>query len=278
MDRIALPQRDSTGCLYNAKWEEFFRWCHRRKADPVSADVPLVAEFLEHLFQRTPPLAIDTIRGYRSALSSTLYNVVDLTNSIFLRNLLKNMDLQRPKYKELCPKFNPALVLVYITSPPFEPIMKASLWHLMLKTVFLLKLASGRRRNELHALSCDEKCYHFSADGGLVTLITEPGFLAKNQKPQYSTARIVIPALGPSVGDHPDKKRCPVTALKAYLERTKEPEVHRGRTRLFLNPKKPESDISPVHISSWIKKLVQDAQEHAGVEHLRLAKASAHNV
>ena len=116
------------------------------------------------------------------------------------------------------------------------------------------------------------------ADRDLVTLITEPGFLAKNQKPQDSTPRIVIPQLGPTVGDHPDRKLCPVRALKAYLERTKEPEVRRGRTKLFLNPKKPESDISPVHISIWIKKLVQDAHEQAGVEHLRLAKVLAHDV
>ena len=174
---------------------------------------------------------------------------------------------------------NLALVLAYITSPLYEPIMKASLWHLTLKTtVFLLKLALGCCRNELHALSCDEKCFHFRADGGLVTLITEPGLLARNQKPQDSTLRIVITALGQSVGDHPDRKLCPVRVLKAYLERTKEPEVHRGRTRFFLNPKKPESDISPAHISIWIKKLVRDAHEHAGVEHLRLAKVSAHNV
>ena len=48
-DRISLPQRDSKGRLYNAKWEEF--WGRQRKTDPVSADVPVVAEFLEHLFQ-----------------------------------------------------------------------------------------------------------------------------------------------------------------------------------------------------------------------------------
>ena len=156
--------------------------------------------------------------------------------------------------------------------------MKTSLCHLTLKTVFLLKLASGRRRNELHALSCDEKCYRFRADGSLVTLITEPGFLAKNQNPQDSLPRIVIPALGATVGDHPDNKLCHVRAFKAYLDRTKEPEVHRGKTWLFLNPNKPESDISPAHISTWIKKLVQDAHEHAGVEHLRLAKVSAHDV
>ena len=98
------------------------------------------------------------------------------------------------------------------------------------------------------------------------------GFLAKNQKPQDSTPRIVIPALGPSVGNHPDRKLCPVRALKAYLDRAKEPEVCRGRTRLFLSPKKLDSDISPAHISTWIKKLDQDAHEHAGVEHLRLAR------
>ena len=78
--------------------------------------------------------------------------------------------------------------------------------------------------------------------------------------------------------DHPDRKLCTVRALKAYLDRTKETEVHRGRTRLFLNPKKPGSDISTAHISTWNKKLVQDAHEHVGVEHLRLAKVSAHDV
>ena len=110
--------------------------------------------------------------------------------------------------------------------------MKASLWLLYgtLKTVFLLKLALGRHRNEIHALCCDEKCYRFRADGGLVTLITEPGFLVKNQKPQDSTPWIVIPVLEPTVGDHPHRKLCPVRALKAYLDKTKEPVVSRGRT------------------------------------------------
>ena len=144
------------------------------------------------------------------------------------------MDLQCLRYKEWCPKCNLALVLAYLISPPFEPIMKASLWHL--KMVFLFKLASGRRRNKLHVLSCDEKCYRFRADRGLVTFITEPGFLAKNQKPQDST-----------VGDYPDRNLCPVRALKAYMDRTKELEVRRGQIRLFLNPKKPDSDISHLH-------------------------------
>ena len=89
------------------------------------------------------PHWLSILLGGFSRRCQPLYNVVDLTNLVFLRNLLKNMDLQRPKYKELCPKWNLALVLAYITSPLFETIMKASFCHLTLKTVFLLKLASG---------------------------------------------------------------------------------------------------------------------------------------
>ena len=45
-DRIALPQRDSTGCLYKTKLEEFCHWCHRWIADPVSDDCVFSGGFL----------------------------------------------------------------------------------------------------------------------------------------------------------------------------------------------------------------------------------------
>ena len=37
-----------------------------------------------------------------------------------------------------------------LTKDPFEPLHKASLKHLTLKTVFLLVLASGKCRSEIH--------------------------------------------------------------------------------------------------------------------------------
>ena len=69
---IAVPQRSSTRLVYEGKWAEFCAWCDRRKEDPVQASVPLVADFLTELFERIPPLAVSTIRGYRSAISSTV--------------------------------------------------------------------------------------------------------------------------------------------------------------------------------------------------------------
>ena len=49
------------------------------------------------------------------------------------------------------PKRDLSLVLLALTKPPFEPLRKASLKILIFKTVFLMTLASGRRRGEVHA-------------------------------------------------------------------------------------------------------------------------------
>ena len=53
------------------------------------------------------------------------------------------------------PKWNLSLVLHIPTQPPFEPQEKAALKHLTWKTVFLLALASGKRRSEIHGWTVD---------------------------------------------------------------------------------------------------------------------------
>ena len=54
-----------------------------------------------------------------------------------------------------------------------------SLRALTLKTVFLLALASGRRRSEIHALSVSDGLLKVSKTEAV--LRTSPGFLAKNK-------------------------------------------------------------------------------------------------
>ena len=63
------------------------------------------------------------------------------------------------------------------------------------KCCFLLALATGRRRSELHALSVSESCIRFAADKSSVTVLTDPAFLAKNQLSEKGSGVIVIPAL-----------------------------------------------------------------------------------
>ena len=141
-DRIAVPQRSSTRSIYDGKWAEFCSWCSRKKTDPVKATIPIVADFLVHLFERRPPLAVSTIRGYRSAISSTIPSGSAITNSKEIGDLFRSLANDRPVTKVFYPKWSLRIVLNYLTKDPFEHISKCSLENLTLKTVFLVALRS----------------------------------------------------------------------------------------------------------------------------------------
>ena len=276
---IAVPQRSSTRLVYEGKWAEFCAWCDRRKADPVQASVPLVADFLTELFERIPPLAVSTIHGYRSALSSTVPHGPSLTNSQELGALMRSFAKDRPVTRVFYPRWSLRIVLNYLMKPPFEPIAKCSLENLTLKTVFLVALASGRRRSELCALSFDPQCFRFSPNLAQVQLLTEPGFLAKTQKPSKMPAKIVIKSLVQFVGhDLPDYTLCPVRALKAYKDKTKDAAIRRGRRKLFIPFRPLTDDIKPVHVSNWIVSLIKRAHRDSSDDDCRLANVTAHEV
>ena len=146
LERAAVPQRSSTRLVYEGKWAEFCAGCDRRKEDPVQASFPLVADFLTDLFERNPPLAVSTIRGYHSAISATVPHGPSLTNSRELGALMRSFGNDRPVAHVFYPQWSLRIVLNILMKPPLEPIAKCSLENLTLKTVFLVVLASGHRR------------------------------------------------------------------------------------------------------------------------------------
>ena len=151
--------------------------------------------------------------------------------------------------------------------------------NLTLKTVFLVGLTSGRRRSELCALSWDPQSFRFSPNLAQVHLLTEPGFLAKTQKTSRAPAKITIKSLVQfTVHDLPDYKLCPVRALKAYKDRTKDPAVRRGRRKLFIPFSETDQDIKLVHISKWIINIIKRAHRDASEDTMALANVTAHEV
>ena len=69
-------------------------------------------------------------------------------------------------------------------SEPYEPLHKASRFHLTLKTVFLLAMATARRVSEIHAFSMDSGHLRFNQSDGSVSLRTQSGFWQKiNYRP-----------------------------------------------------------------------------------------------
>ena len=58
-----------------------------------------------------------------------------------------------------------------LTKAPYEPLDQSSLQFLTWKTVFLLTMASSKRRSEIHALSIEDNHLRFDAVDESVTLL-----------------------------------------------------------------------------------------------------------
>ena len=145
------------------------------------------------------------------------------------------------------------------------------------KTLFLIALASGRRRSELHALRSDGPYMRFSRDESSVTLKTDQTFLAKNQVPAFTPDPIVIPALSKILGkDDVDLWLCPVRALRWYLKRTE--KRRKSPSRLFLPILESRETVAKSSISRWIGKVIHHAYQNSHTESHTLHQVRAHEV
>ena len=244
---ISKSVRQSTGIVYEAKWAIFCDWCSGRDIDPVRVTVQQLADFLVYLFE-IKRLVPSTIKGYRSAIGRTisLLGGPDFGLNEYISLLVRSFSLERPKQNKLVPQWNLGLVLAALNSPPFEPAEEVDLRFLYYKCCFLLALASGRRRSEIHAFSVSDSCLRFNRNKSSVTLLTDPCFLGKNQIPDRGAEPVIIPALPE---DASSRLSCPIRILSIYLDRTKNSRPAKN-TRLFLLLKKGISDISAKTISS----------------------------
>lgn len=261
-ERVCAAKRASTQSLYNYRWNTWMDWCLQREMDPINPSVMTLADFLIFLFEEKKLCPV-SVKGYRSAISSTLKHLssVDFSSHPVLSDIIRSMELEKPVSNRIVPLWDLALVLESFKKTPFEPMASCSLKCLTQKTVFLIALASGRRRSEIHALSASPGSVNFSADKSAVILHFFPGFLAKNQAPSVAGVPIEFPALSCSAGNM-DNYLCPVRALRIYLRRTK--SFRRERKRLFISyVKNYDKEISASSISRWIVDSVRFAYEQS---------------
>ena len=277
--RMAESQKSSTLLVYQGKWDKFREWCSDKGIDPFMVSVPLVADFLCYL-HKEKSLALSTIEGYRTAISRMIRakTGLDLGKNQDLSSLLANFARDKPVKKTLIPSWDLSLVLQALTNSPFEPMHLAPIKYVTLKTVFLLALASGRRRGEIHALMDN---IQRSENWSEITIFTDPSFVAKTQircktsavKPL--TIKSLTKELDTSLLE--DRSLCVVRAIRYYLDRTK--DVRENRKRLFIAYKKGHThDICKNTISGWIKKAIILAYEGSSQEQRTVAGVKAHDV
>ena len=216
-ERIAALQRSSTRTSYNSKWAVFEKWCRENLVDFSSPAVKHISDFFMYLYQdlNRRPLTID---GYRTAIVDTLGAAGHhIAQGSDLHRLLSSFHRDHPKSSRNLPKWNLSVVLNELTKAPFEAMKDMDLKHLTLKTAFLLALASGKCRTEIHAwvpnLGQWEK----------VALFPSSDFIAKNQlarEVSLSVSPVTIPALTTIVDRQfkEDRTLCLVRALRYYLD------------------------------------------------------------
>ena len=236
----------------------FSRWCMEQQVDFGSPSIGDICSFFWYLFHdlnRCP----STIEGYRTTIADTLgdFNLRISSNTDIAR-LISSFYRDKPKKSRLLPKWNLSLVLHKLTQPPFEPQEECTLKLLTWKTVFLLALASGKMRSEIHAWTYDGTLS--LGNWEQVQLTPSPFFIAKNQLAKEGpniASPVIIPALKcDQDSQNMDILLCPVRALKCYLDRTK--ETRTSRRLLFISYKLGHSkDIQCSTISSWIKNTTQ---------------------
>ena len=129
-DFVSRSRRASTQKVYDAKWTIFSNWCHTKKVNPISAPITVIADFLIFLFSEKK-CQISTIKGYRSMISNTLKFKTGnrIGSNPVLSELIRSFELQRPVQRSLTPKWDLSWVLVCLQKPPFEPLYKASKFH-----------------------------------------------------------------------------------------------------------------------------------------------------
>ena len=265
VERVEHPQRSSTQAQYAAKIVCFKRWCAENSHSSTHPSIETIALFYQFLFDKKL-VQPSTIRGYTSALADFYPPVVlDIANSVLLKRLVRSYFRDRPPALHTAPDWDLLKVLDHLSGPLFEPLAQVSIKYLTLKCSFLIALASGRRRSEIHAFDFNNIFFSHTGGSCLYSIQTNLNFLAKNQpenSPALRGTRVIIPALATV-----DTKRsldptgnplCPVRALKIYIKRTA--RIRRGRKLLFLSIRPNfKQEISPITISSWLKQTIQSA-------------------
>ena len=256
-----LSHRESTTRQYQTVWTYFLEFLNKESlssADIVAGTVPSFLTVHAKSFGRQ----YRTLSGYRSALRHPIFlatgvDIINFPSDFFQRGLFAfNPPL---KAKEM-PKWSLDDLLNYLKCPLFEPLETASFSKLLLKTLCLLILGTGRRIGDIANLS-RFSFPHSSYDSLCLKWVRS--YNPKFRTPNWSPS---VPSIGylrhPSGG-----VLCPVRAYSLYLNR-----ISPWLARLPRSSRHPylwisntsASRIPKAQLSRLLISLVKDARRFHG--------------
>ena len=185
--------QESSLHVYESHWARFVSFCRSKRWHVFRVRSHHFSTYMMHLFRDR--LLPSTIISHRTSVASVLRHwVYDPAADPHIKLLIRAFRLERPVQRRIMPKWDLHLVLLALMRPPFasesdeqdetsDDVIPLK-WQTM-KTVFLLALDSARRRSYIHALNiAPDRCVFSRGNTQhqlVVSLLPEPGFLAKNQ-------------------------------------------------------------------------------------------------
>ena len=183
---------------------------------------------MDYLFKERK-VSVRTILNYKSAIAFYYKSQVgyEIPESItVISDLIRSFKREGPIPVKHVVEWDVHLVLEYFKSDRFHDWKQLSDKDITLKTVFLLALATGKRRSEIHALSRDVRW--LSGDICMVEISPVPSFMSKTHVSTNGLGAlrpITLSALPESqeegVGDG-DQLLCAVRTLEAYMNHSSE--------------------------------------------------------
>lgn len=274
IERIDKSRAVSTKKHYNSQWNLFVSWAMERKFDPLSASLPLLAEFLDYLF-KIRKVSVRTILNYKAAIafywkSEVNYNIPE--NNQVISDLIRGFKRDRPIPSKHVVEWDIGLVLKFFQSGRFENWGQLSDRDLTLKSVFLFALATGKRRGELHALCRELKWV--KGEHRKVQISPNPNFISKTHMATNGLGAlkpIIISSLDEITGPNDTVERllCPVRTLRYYLKRSDEYRSSEQRLLFISYQRGINKDICKQSISNYIKEAVVMVYNEQNVKSLK---------
>ncbi len=173
---VMSARAPSTHRTYASKWKHFGSWCADRALSPTDCPISVVVDFLQYLLDagRSPA----TLKVFVAALSDPVDQVSISANRLVVAFLKGAVNL-KPPVRAVCSQWDLQVVLDRLCLAPYEPVERADIRSLSMKTAFLLAITSARRVSELHALSVSSQCLRWGPEDSQVTLWPNPAFQPK---------------------------------------------------------------------------------------------------
>ena len=251
---ILSSWRKSTQRQYSPYLKRWRRYCCTRKLDSVSTTVEEGVNFLAELYKAGVGYsALNTSRSALSTVCKFPNNHTFGTHPLVTR-FMKGVFENRPSLPRYSVTWDVNVVLDYLVG--LDQPERLDLKMLSYKTVMLLALLTGQRRQTLHSLDItnmdlnEEKC----------TFVIKS--LLKTSRPGKHLAPIEV------LSYKPDRKLCPVAHIEEYVKRTS--DIRGDQRQLFVSYQKPHKEISSDTVSRWLKNTL----DLAGID---TAKFGAHS-